>query len=99
MILSSVTSSPDESLASNLHLDTVLLSSLRQASREIAPGRIRSHWKKLCNDERAAEVIGPVDNGDRIMAKKGPIRVVRGNDRMSVKGFRASHAFADSCNS
>ena len=44
---------------------------------------MRPHWKKLWSALRAAEVIGPVDNGDRMIAKKGPRRVVKGSDRIS----------------
>jgi hypothetical protein len=36
------------------------------------------HTKKLCNAESAADVMGPVDKGDRIMAKKGANKVGNG---------------------
>lgn len=78
MILSSVTSSPDESLASNLQRETVLLRSLSAGSRAKASGWSRPHWKKVCSDVSAADVMGPVESGERMIAKKGPRRVVTG---------------------
>lgn len=84
MILNKTTSSPELSLASNLHREAVLLSSERACPRPIELGLIRSHRKKLCRDDRAADVIGPVDSGDRIIAKKGARSVVSGKDRMSI---------------
>lgn len=78
MILSSVTSSPDESLASNLQRETVLLRSLSAGSRANASGVNRPHWKKVCSDVSAAEVMGPVESGERMIAKKGPRRAVSG---------------------
>ena len=91
MILSSVTSSPEESLASNLQRDTVLLSSLSAGSKPMAPGQMRSHWKKLCSAERAAEVIGPVESGERMIAKKGARSDVSDIERKSVRYVRHCH--------
>lgn len=85
MILSRVTSSPEVSLASNLHRDTVLLSSLRQASKDTEVGPRRQHWKKLCSEVKAADVIGPVERGERMIAKKGASSVVEGSNLISVK--------------
>lgn len=39
-----------------------------------------------CNEDNAAEVIGPVDSGERMIAKKGDRREVKGMFRMS-KGY------------
>ena len=78
MILSSTTSSPDESLVSNLHREMALLSSDKAAVREVACGPMRPQTKRLCRDVRAVEVMGPVDNGERMMAQKGEITVGRG---------------------
>lgn len=41
------------------------------------------HRKKLWRDESAADVIGPVEKGERIIAKNGERRVVRGKVAMS----------------
>lgn len=78
IILSSTTSSPDESLVSNLHREIALLSSESAAVRESAPGPMRPQTKRLCKDVRAVEVIGPVDNGDRMIAQNGERTVGRG---------------------
>jgi hypothetical protein len=82
MILSKTTSSPDESLASNLQCDTVLLNSVSATSKDTEVGDIRPQTKKQCNDEIAADVMGPVDKGDRIIAKNGAKRV--GNGKLST---------------
>jgi hypothetical protein len=84
MIFSKTTSSPEESLVSNLQCDTVLLSSIRAGSSDGAFKEMRPQTKKLCRDERAAEDMGPVDNGDRIMEKKGDRRVVNGKCVISI---------------
>jgi hypothetical protein len=39
--------------------------------------------KKLCRAEREADVIGPVERGDRIMARNGARIVVSGRARIS----------------
>jgi hypothetical protein len=83
MIRRRTTSSPEESLASNLQRDTVLLSSTKAVSREREPEDMRPQTKKLCRAESAAEVMGPVDNGERIMAKKGANKVGKGTVDMS----------------
>lgn len=85
IILRRTTSSPEESLGSNLQWDTVLLSSASATSAEGASGEIKPHANKLCKDVKATEVMGPVDNGDRIMAKKGVRRSKRGMADMSGK--------------
>jgi len=36
-----------------------------------------------CNEDNAAEVIGPVDSGERMIAKKGERSEVKGMLRMS----------------
>ena len=83
MILSSTTSSPDESLASNLQCDTVLLSSASADSKFTELGEMSPQRKKLCSDESAAEVMGPVDSGERIIAKNGASSVVSGIPEIS----------------
>lgn len=45
---------------------------------------MRPQTKKLCKADRAADVIGPVDNGERIMAKNGVKRVGNGRLAMSI---------------
>lgn len=77
MILSMTASSPDESLASNLQFEMVELSSASAESRSTVEGDMRPQTKKLCNAERDADVIGPVDRGDRMMAKNGARMVLR----------------------
>lgn len=84
MILRRTTSSPDESLASNLQCDTVLLNSVRALSKPTEFTVIRPETKKTCKAERAVEVIGPVDSGERIIEKKGAKRVGSGKLLMSV---------------
>lgn len=39
--------------------------------------------KKECNAERAADVMGPVDRGDLMIAKKGDIRVPNSSSPIS----------------
>jgi hypothetical protein len=46
---------------------------------------MRPQTKKLCRAESAAEVIGPVDSGERIMAKKGARRDGKGNESISAQ--------------
>lgn len=78
MIFNSTTSSPEESLGSNLQCETVLLSSRRATSRATELGEMRPQVKNLWREERAADVMGPVERGDRMIAKKGPSIVGRG---------------------
>lgn len=40
--------------------------------------------KNLCNAESEADVMGPVDNGERIIAKNGPSSVGNGTSVMSI---------------
>jgi hypothetical protein len=46
---------------------------------------MRPQTKKLCRAESAAEVIGPVDSGERMIAKKGASRDGRGNESISAQ--------------
>ena len=62
----------------------MLLKSIRACSRFGEPGRIRPQTKMPCKDESAVEVIGPVDRGERMMAKKGARRIVRSTSLMSA---------------
>lgn len=94
IILSSTTSSPDESLVSNLHREMALLSSDRAAVRESASGPMRPQTKKLCRDVRAVEVIGPVDNGERMMAQKGERTVGRGRLGTASMQLLSTYAFS-----
>lgn len=74
MIFSSTTSSPDESLASNLQCEIVLLRSINATSIASDSGKIKPHMKKLCIADNAADVMGPVDSGERSIEKKGARR-------------------------
>ena len=84
MILRRTTSSPDESLASNLQWDTALLNSVRALSKPTEFAVIRPETKKTCKAERAVEVMGPVDSGERMIEKKGAKRVGSGRPSISV---------------
>ena len=84
MILSKTTSSPDESLASNLQCDTVLLNSVNATSKDKEFEDMRLQTKKECREERAADVIGPVDKDERMISKKGAKRVGSGKLSMST---------------
>ena len=84
MIFKRTTSSPDESLASNLQCDIVLLSSIKVASNALEFWEIKPHTKKLCNADSAAEVIGPVESGERRIAKNGERRPVSSASLTSV---------------
>ena len=42
-----------------------------------------------CSEDNAVEVIGPVDNGERMIAKKGERREVNGRLRISKRRSRA----------
>jgi len=85
IIFNKTTSSPEESLASNLQCDTVLLSSTRTVSKDVELTEMRPQTKKLCRAESAADVIGPVDNGERIIAKKGARRTGKGRISTSAQ--------------
>lgn len=84
MILRRTTSSPDESLASNLQWETVLLNSVNALSNPTEFAVMRPEANKLCKAERAVEVMGPVDSGERMIAKKGAKRVGSGTLSTSV---------------
>ena len=85
IILNKTTSSPDESLGSNLHWETVALSSARAFSTDGESNVIKPDRNIECNEDNAADVIGPVDSGERMIAKKGDKREVNGMSRMSEK--------------
>lgn len=84
-ILSSTTSSPEESLAWNLQCEIALLSWESTLSRPTGLADIRPQTKRLWRAERAADVMGPVDKGERIMEKKGFRITERGKERRSGK--------------
>jgi hypothetical protein len=84
MILNRTTSSPDESLGSNLQWEMVALSSARVFSRDGESNVIKPDKNTECKEDNVAEVIGPVDSGERIIAKKGERRVDKGTFRMST---------------
>ena len=62
----------------------MLLNSFKTASMDGESGENRPQAKKLCSAESADEVIGPVDKGDRRIAKKGARRSVRSACRISI---------------
>lgn len=90
MIFSRTTSSPEESLASNLQLDRELLSSASAAWSETDVGLNRPHRKKLWRAVNAVEVMGPVDKDERMIARKGERRVLRGNECTSAREISLS---------
>jgi len=83
MILNRTTSSPDESLGSNLQWEMVALSSAMAFSTDGESRVIKPDKNTECNEDNAAEVIGPVDSGERMIAKKGERREDNGMLRMS----------------
>lgn len=83
MIFKRTTSSPDESLGSNLQWEIVALSSARAFSTDGESSVIKPDKNMECNEDNAAEVIGPVDSGERMIAKKGERREVKGMVWMS----------------
>ena len=54
-------------------------------SKDMEWGLMRPHKKKLCKADNAAEVIGPVDRGERMMAQKGASNSGNGTDSTSIK--------------
>ena len=62
----------------------MLLRSTSALSRETEFAVIKPHTKKLCNDERAVDVIGPVESGERIRERKGPRS--KGSGKVSMSG-------------
>ena len=60
------------------------LSSIKAASKQREVGDISPQTKKLCKAERDADVMGPVDRGDRRIAKNGASSSVKSICRMSV---------------
>lgn len=97
MIRYKTTSSPEASLASNLQCDTVLLSSASAASSSFLFSCTKPVVKNVWMDDKAAEVIGPVDRGDRIMAKNGANKVERGMSSMSLFKVRVSMLLVERC--
>lgn len=89
MILNRTTSSPDESLGSNLHCDMVALSSASAFSTDGESNVIKPDKNMECNEDSAVEVIGPVDSGERMIAKKGERRDDKGMVWMSDGRSRA----------
>jgi len=83
MILNRTTSSPDESLGSNLQWEMVALSSAMAFSTDSDSKVIKPDKNTECNEDSAAEVIGPVDSGERMIAKKGERREDKGMLRIS----------------
>jgi len=83
MILNRTTSSPDESLGSNLQWEMVALSSAMAFSTDSESKVIKPDKNTECNEDSAAEVIGPVDSGERMIAKKGERREDKGILRIS----------------
>lgn len=83
MILNKTTSSPDESLGSNLQWEMVALSSARAFPTDGESNVIKPDRNRECSEDNATEVIGPVDSGERIIAKNGERREERGTLRMS----------------
>ena len=83
MILNRTTSSPEESLGSNLQWEMVALSSAKAVSTDGESNVIKPDKNMECSEDNAAEVIGPVDSGERMIAKKGERREDKGMLRMS----------------
>jgi len=83
MILKRTTSSPDESLGSNLQWEIVALSSASAFSTDGESRVIKPDKNMECNEDNAVDVIGPVDSGERMIAKKGERRDDKGMLRMS----------------
>lgn len=79
IIRRSTTSSPAKSLASNLQLTIVLLKLARAGLMPTDVGWMSPDTKKVCKDMKAAEVIGPVEREDRINARNGLRRAVKGS--------------------
>lgn len=90
-ILRRTTSSPEESLGSNLHRAAVVLSSLRARSRVFDFAEIIPHTKKLWRAVRAADVIGPVDKEERIISKNGESMMGNGRDDMSIMTLKMNN--------
>ena len=63
----------------------MLLSSVRAASNDTELIEMRPQTKKLCRAESAADVMGPVERGERMMAKKGARRSGKGTVSISVQ--------------
>jgi hypothetical protein len=82
-IRSSTTSSPEESLASNLQWETEELTAARATSTDGSFFKKNPQEKNECRAERAAEVMGPVERGDRMTARKGERISVRDMDETS----------------
>lgn len=57
-----------------MQCEIVLLRSINATSIARESGEIKPHVKKLCIADNAAEVMGPVDSGERSIEKKGDRR-------------------------
>jgi hypothetical protein len=77
-ILSMTASSPDAFVASNLQFDTTFDSSASPTSASEDVGDIIPDTSRLCRAESAMDVIGPVESGERMIAKKGASKVGSG---------------------
>jgi hypothetical protein len=78
------TSSPAESDASNLQLETIEDRSASAGSSSDEEEVIRPAVKNVCKAESEADVISPVESGERMMAKKGANIWVRGSGLRST---------------
>ena len=54
-------------------------------STDSEPNVIKPDKNMECNEDNAVEVIGPVDSGERMIAKKGERREVSGTLRISTR--------------
>ena len=62
----------------------MLLNSVNAASKDGEVGDISRQTKKQCREARDADVMGPVDKGDRMIAKNGAKRTGSGKLSTSV---------------
>ena len=84
-IRSNTTSSPEESLASNLQWEMAELTAARATSTDESFLKKKPQAKNVCRAERAAEVMGPVDRDERMMERKGASTSVRDTDDISIR--------------
>jgi len=70
------------------------LTAARATSTDVSSFRKRPEVKKVCRAERAADVMGPVDRGERTMARKGARISMRDIDEISTSQQRFQRAFA-----
>ena len=62
-----------------------MLSSARATSRSFELALTNPVTKNVCKADSAAEVIGPVESGERMIAKKGLNSVVSGRSSRSTE--------------